>query len=58
MKPCRSRRCEGRADPFGLLVVAVLLAVSFTILVQAQASSSIDFTWPTALEVWPLGDRS
>jgi hypothetical protein len=29
---------RGRADPFGLLVVAVMLAVSLTILVQAQAS--------------------
>jgi len=34
------RRQRGRTDPFGLLVIAVMLAVSLTILVQAQASSS------------------
>jgi hypothetical protein len=33
------RRCEGKADPFGLLVLVVLLAVSLTIAVQAQVSS-------------------
>jgi hypothetical protein len=32
------RRCAGRADPFGLLVLAVLFAVSLTIAVQAQVS--------------------
>lgn len=58
MKQWRLRRCGGRADPFGLLIITVMLAVSFTILMQAQASSPIDFTWPTAVEVWPLGDRS
>jgi hypothetical protein len=34
----RYRWQRGRADPFGLLVVGVMLAVSLTILVQAQAS--------------------
>jgi hypothetical protein len=32
-------RCSGRADPFGLLVVVLLMALSVTILIQAQASS-------------------
>lgn len=32
----------GKADPFGLLVVAVLLAVSLTIAVQAQVSRGQD----------------
>lgn len=32
------RRSTGRADPFGLLVLAVLIAVSLTIAVQAQVS--------------------
>lgn len=34
------RQCAGKADPFGLLVLAVVLAVSLTIAVQAQVSAS------------------
>jgi hypothetical protein len=34
------RQCAGKADPFGLLVLAVVLAVSLTIAVQAQVSVS------------------
>ena len=30
-------RTAGRADPFGLLIVTVLLALSVTVAVQAQA---------------------
>ena len=33
-------RSSGRADPFGLLIVTVLLALSVTIAVQAQAPAS------------------
>lgn len=33
-------RCSGRADPFGLLVLAVMLALTVTIGIQAQASTS------------------
>jgi len=32
-------RCAGRADPFGLLVIVVLMALSVTVAIQAQASS-------------------
>jgi hypothetical protein len=32
------RLSRGRADPFGLLVVMVMLALSITIGIQAQAS--------------------
>ena len=32
------RLSRGRADPFGLLVMAVMLALSITIGIQAQAS--------------------
>ena len=34
----RVRLSRGRADPFGLLVVAVMLALVVTIGIQAQAS--------------------
>lgn len=33
-------RASGRADPFGLLVLAVMLALSVTIGIQAQASGT------------------
>jgi len=36
------RLSRGRADPFGLLVVAVMLALLITIGIQAQASVSND----------------
>jgi hypothetical protein len=39
-------RCSGRADPFGLLVVVLLMALSVTILIQAQASSRGDALLP------------
>lgn len=53
----RANRSDGRADPFGLLIIVVMLALSLTMLVQAQASSPIDFSWPTSVKVWPLADR-
>jgi hypothetical protein len=31
-------RAAGRADPFGLLILAVILALTITIAIQAQAS--------------------
>ena len=34
--------CRGRADPFGVLIAAVLLAVSFTVIIQVQAASPGD----------------
>jgi hypothetical protein len=34
-----TRICSGKADPFGLLVLAVLLALVVTIGIQAHASS-------------------
>ncbi len=33
-------RASGRADPFGLLVLAVVLALTVTIGIQAQASAT------------------
>ncbi len=33
-----TKNCRGRADPFGLLIAAVLLAVSMTAFIQAQAA--------------------
>ena len=32
-------RSSGRADPFGLLILAVMLALSVTIGIQAQSSA-------------------
>lgn len=33
------RLCSGKADPFGVLVLAVVLALLVTVGIQAQASS-------------------
>lgn len=32
-------RTAGKADPFGLLILAVILALTITIAIQAQASA-------------------
>ena len=34
------RYCRGRVDPFGVLVLLLLFALSVTVILQAQASSS------------------
>ena len=41
------RYCRGRADPFGLLVLLLVLALSVTLIFQAQASSSTQGGLPT-----------
>ncbi|MGB5200453.1 MAG: hypothetical protein WBN68_05595 [Sedimenticolaceae bacterium] len=35
-------RTAGKADPFGLLILAVILALTITIAIQAQASAPYD----------------
>lgn len=36
---CCSNRASGRADPFGLLVIVVMVALSITVFVQIQAAA-------------------
>ena len=45
------RSCRGRADPFGLLVLAVLFALTVTVGVQIQVSATAGggFTSPMTL---------
>lgn len=55
----RMRLSRGRADPFGLLVLAVMLALTITIGIQAQASvvngGGAQLLRPTAqLQVFPV----
>ncbi len=38
----RTRRAAGRADPFGLLVLVVLFALSVTIGIQIQVLETVD----------------
>jgi hypothetical protein len=51
----RACNCHGRADPFGLLIAAVLLAVSLTILVQAQASAPDGASFSSVTASWSFG---
>ncbi len=39
---CFGAGCRGRADPFALLVLGVLMALSVTVVIQAQASLGDD----------------
>ncbi len=41
------RYCRGRVDPFGVLVLLLLFALSVTVILQAQASSSAQRTLPS-----------
>lgn len=54
------RLSRGRADPFGLLVVTVMLALSITIGIQAQASVTdaghVDAARPACAVDCPPGD--
>ena len=50
-----SHNCRGRADPFGLLIAAVMLAVSLTILVQAQASAPAGTVFSSVTASWTFG---
>jgi hypothetical protein len=45
------RSCRGRADPFGLLVLAVLFALTVTVGIQIQVTASPGggFTSPLTL---------
>jgi hypothetical protein len=60
IEPLRNKN-SGRADPFGLLVLAVLLAVSLTMVVQAQwpdpAGAPTPATTATAWAVATISGR-
>ena len=54
IKPLKNKS-PGRADPFGLLVLAVLLAVSLTMVVQAQWRDPVVTPAPaTPSTVWAV----
>ena len=55
VKKARTRLAAGRADPFGLLVLVVLFALSVTIGIQAQVSGTVGSRPLLPLTVFTVG---